>query len=166
MKITVLYASKSGNTEKAAEFIREGLLSAGEIDVKLMNMLSEEPLDAEFVKESAAVIMGTPTYSASIPWQVKKWFDTDRSVKLVGKLGAAFATAEYVHGGADNAIADVLHHMLVKGMIVYSSGAGCGAPIIHFGPVAIARELDSFKDLFVIFGKRVAEKASELFGTR
>jgi NAD(P)H dehydrogenase (quinone) len=50
-------------------------------------------------------------------------------------------------------------------MVVYSSGAGCGRPFIHLGPVALRDELDEKKDLFMLFGKRVAEKASELFPT-
>lgn len=163
MKVSILYVSKSGNTEKAAEFIKEGLLSAGEMEVKLINLLNEEPIDAEFVKESSAVIIGTPTYCANMAWQLKKWFDTDRSISLAGKLGAAFSTANFVYGGQDLAIADVLHHMLVKGMVVYSSGGGCGAPIIHLGPAAISSELDTSKELFVTFGKRVGAKAIELF---
>jgi NAD(P)H dehydrogenase (quinone) len=170
MKISILYASQTGNTEKAAGFIREGILSAGDIDVRLINLLgsqSPEPVlaaaDSSFMKESAAVIIGTPTYSASMAWQIKKWFDTDKSVRLAGKLGAAFATANFIHGGADSAISDILRHMLVKGMVVYSSGGGFGLPIIHLGPVAIESELDSFQELFTIFGKRVADKAIELF---
>ncbi|UOO38229.1 flavodoxin family protein [Oscillospiraceae bacterium CM] len=164
MRISILYVSQSGNTEKAAGFIREGIQLAGSVDVKLMNLSNEGALDAEFVKDSAAVIIGTPTYAAGMAWQLKKWLDTDRSVNLSGKLGAAFSTANFVHGGADVAIADVLHHLLVKGMLVYSSGAGCGKPIIHLGPVAIAGALDNTRDLFVTFGRRVAEKALALFG--
>jgi NAD(P)H dehydrogenase (quinone) len=163
LKITILYVSQSGNTEKAACHIREGILSAGDIDVRLMNIADENPLDAEFIKESSAVIIGTPTYVANMAWQLKKWFATDRCVSLAGKLGAAFATANFIHGGPDLAIADVLHHMLVKGMVVYSSGAGVGMPIIHLGPVGIAKELEESRDLFLVFGKRIAEKAQELF---
>jgi NAD(P)H dehydrogenase (quinone) len=165
MKITVLYVSCSGNTEKTAGFVREGILQAGDIDVKLMNIISEESLDADFIKESAAVIIGTPTYAAAMSWQLKKWFDTSK-IKLAGKLGAAFATANYVYGGADIALADILQHMLVKGMVAYSSGTGCGNPIIHLGPVAITSDFDASKDLFVIFGKRVADKTLELFGQK
>lgn len=163
MKITILYVSCSGNTEKAAGLIRDGIMQAGDIEVRLMNIINEETLDAAFIKESAAVIIGTPTYAASMSWQLKKWFDTNRSAKLVGKLGAAFATAEYVYGGADIALASILQNMLVKGMLVYSSGAGCGAPIIHLGPVAITNDFEKSRDLFMIFGKRIAEKAMALF---
>lgn len=166
MKIAILYVSQSGYTEKAAGLIREGILSAGKIDVKLLNIVDESPLDTEFLKESSAVIIGTPTYAANMAWQLKKWFDTDKSIKLAGKLGSAFATANFIHGGPDIAIANVLQHMLVKGMVVYSSGTGCGAPIIHLGPVAIASEFDRSAELFVVFGKRIAEKALELFGVK
>ena len=34
-----------------------------------------------------------------------------------GKLGGAFATEQYVHGGAENAIHDLLVFMMVMGMM-------------------------------------------------
>jgi NAD(P)H dehydrogenase (quinone) len=163
MKITILYFSQSGTTEKAAGYIKDGILAAGEFDVKLMNIAGENTLDKEFIKESSAVIIGTPTYMADMAWQLKKWFDTEMSISLSGKLGGAFATAGFVQGGLDIAVANVLHHMLVKGTLVYSSGTASGMPFIHLGPVAVAAELDKNRDLFVTFGKRLAEKAKELF---
>jgi NAD(P)H dehydrogenase (quinone) len=164
MKISILYISISGNTEKAAEFIREGILDLdiGDIAVKLMNLAIEDTLDTDFVNESTAVIIGTPTYSGSMAWQLKKWFDTS-GVNLSGKLGAAFATAKYIQGGPGIALDSVLQHMLVKGMLVYSSGTGCGLPYIHYGPIAFKNELDKSKDLFFTFGIRIAEKAVQLF---
>lgn len=164
MNISVLYISISGNTEKAAEFIKEGILDrdVGDIDVKLMNLANEEALDNDFINESDAVIIGTPTYSGSMAWQLKKWFDTGK-VNLAGKLGAAFATAKYVQGGPGIAIDSVLQHMLVKGMLVYSSGTACDLPYIHYGPIAFKNELDKSHDLFFTFGYRIAEKAVELF---
>ena len=164
MKISILYVSCSGNTEKAAGYIKEGLSQAGEIDVRLLKLNGEEPVDAAFVQESDAVIIGTPAYSATMSWQLKKWFDTDRSVKLAGKLGGAFSTARYIHGGGDMAVQDVLHHQLCKGMLVYSSGGAFGHPVIHFGPVAIDGQIEDSRDLFVQYGKRFGEKALELFG--
>jgi NAD(P)H dehydrogenase (quinone) len=164
MKVAVLFVSVTGNTEKMAEYIKEGLCSAGNIEVKLMNLAGEEPLDTDFVNASRAVILGTPTYVANMSWQMKKWFDTNWDCKLAGKLGAAFATANCLHGGADIAILDVINHMLVKGMLAYSSGVEYGRPFIHLGPVALRDELEEKKDLFVLFGKRIAAKATELFG--
>jgi NAD(P)H dehydrogenase (quinone) len=164
MKISILYVSSTGNTEKMAESIGEGLRQSGDVDVRLMKINGDEPLDAGFITDSSAVLVGTPAYSATMSWQLKKWFDTDRSVKLGGKLGGAFATARYVHGGGDMAVQDVLHHLLCKGMAVYSSGNAFGHPVIHVGPVAIEGKLEESRDLFIEYGKRFGQKALELFG--
>ncbi len=164
MKISILYISCSGNTEKTAGYIKEGLCQAGDLDVRLFKLNGETPVDTDFIQESAAVIFGTPTYAATMSWELKKWFDTDKSVKLAGKLGAAFSTARYIHGGGDIALKDILHHLLCKGMVTYSSGNAFGHPVIHFGPVAIEGKIEESRDLFVQFGKRVGEKALELFG--
>jgi NAD(P)H dehydrogenase (quinone) len=163
MKITILYVSVTGNTEKVAGYIKEGLCSTGKVEVKLMNLVKEESLDVEFIKASRAVVFGTPTYVANLSWQMKKWFDTEWNCSLAGKLGAAFATANCLHGGADLALLGIINHILVKGMLAYSSGAGCGNPFIHLGPVALRGELEDKKDLFVVFGKRIADKSLELF---
>ncbi len=163
MKITVLYVSVTGNTEKVAGYIKEGLSSTGRVEVKLMNLIKEETLDTGFIKASRAIVFGTPTYVANISWQMKKWFDTEWNCQLPGKLGAAFATANCLHGGADLALLGIINHILVKGMLAYSSGAGCGNPFIHLGPVALRGELEEKKDLFVTFGKRIAEKSLEIF---
>ncbi len=162
MKTAIVYVSKTGNTEKAARFIKEGIQSTEGVEVRLMNLFSEETVDAEYLKDCSVVIFGTPTYNSSMAWQLKKWFDTDRS-KLAGKLGGAFATANFIQGGLDLAISEVLHHMLVKGMVVYSSGTASGSPFIHLGPAAIAAEIEQNKVLFTTFGKRLADKAKELF---
>jgi NAD(P)H dehydrogenase (quinone) len=166
MKIAILYVSQSGNTEKAAGFIRDGMTCLHGIEVKLMNLSAEETLDTQYLKDSAAVVFGTPTYVANMAWQLKKWFDTDRSVSLAGKLGAAFATANFVHGGPGIALEGILQHLLVKGMVVYSSGGAFGMPIIHLGPVAIASEMEKTREIFVTFGQRIAEKTLELFGAK
>ena len=164
MKISILYFSSTGNTEQAAEYIKEGLLEAGDIDAKLIKLNDNQPIDTDFVQESDAVIFGTPAYSATMCWQLKKWFDTDKSVKLAGTLGGAFSTARYIHGGGDMAAQDVLHHLLCKGMVVYSSGNAFGHPVIHFGPVAIEGKIEESREWLELYGKRFGEKALELFG--
>ena len=52
--------------------------------------------------------------------EVKLWFEkAARQYGLAGKLGGAFATADYVHGGGEIAIQAILEHMLVYGMVTY-----------------------------------------------
>lgn len=160
MKAAVLYFSRSGHTKAMAQEIARGMESVGEIKAEIFDI---DHIDAAFLAESKAVVFGTPTYYANTCWQVKKWFDESKKYDLSGKLGAAFATADYVQGGADCAIETVLHHLLVKGMLVYSSGGSFGQPIIHLGAVALSNELEEKKPLFFTFGERIAKKAKELF---
>ena len=109
------------------------------------------------------IIVGTPTYNGCLTARMKEWLE-DELTKLdtAGKLGGAYATAAYIHGGGDLAMQCVFTHMLVEGMMVYSSGQAKGAPVIHLGPVAIAPNLDDFAKLFITYGKRMAQQAAEL----
>lgn len=164
MKIAIVYFSQSGNTERAAKRIQDGILSAGEIEIKLMNIAEEVNVDNEFLKESKAVVFGTPTYVANMCWQMKKWFDTYRGCPLGGKLGAAFVTANFAYGGAEVALLGIHNHIICKGMLAYASGSGCGQPFIHLGPVVLRDGYSNQDELLEVFGKRIAEKALELFG--
>ena len=75
-----------------------------------------------------------------------------------GKLGGAFATGQYVHGGAENAIHDLLVFMMVMGMMVYSGGKSYGKPVIHLGPVGMSQNINDFKELFVTYGERMGRQ--------
>lgn len=164
LQIALLFFSETGNTERMAGFVGDGIHQFDDtIDVKLMNIKNDESIDVDFLNSSQAVIFGTPCYGANACWQMKKFLDTRWDLKLEGKLAGCFATANYMHGGGDVAILTVLQHTLVRGMLAYSSGVGCGRPYIHLGPVALRDELDEKKDLFEIFGRRCAEKTKELF---
>ncbi|WP_331475330.1 flavodoxin family protein [Clostridioides difficile] len=129
MKITILYQTRSGNTERVAKLIEDGAKKVDGVDVKLMRL---DNIDLDYLNESKAVIFGTPTYLANTTWEVKKWFDEDsKKVNLAGKLGAVFATCDYICGGPDVAILTVVGHLMVKGMLVYSGGGSLGKPFIH-----------------------------------
>lgn len=54
--------------------------------------------------------------------------------------------------------------MLVEGMLVYSGGSSLGKPYTHLGPIAIVSEIDDSKEMFRIFGIRIAKKLKILFG--
>ncbi len=77
----------------------------------------------------------------------KVWLEGAGKYNLAGKLGGAFATANYIHGGADIAMQCVLLHLMMTGMMVYSSGGSKGTPVIHLGPVTIGGELEKYEEL-------------------
>lgn len=166
MKISVILYSETGSTERAAAYIAAGALSVEGTEVKCFNIRDEEAWDAEYIKDSRAVIFGTPTYYANMCWQMKRWFDT-RGGKygLGGKLGSAFATENSPNGGgAELAIMTVYNHLLVYGMLVYSSGVDYGRPPIHIGPTVVRDQMQEREENCRLFGQRIAKKAHELFG--
>ena len=84
---------------------------------------------------------------------------------LAGKLADAYTTAQYVHGGAELGIREMLDHCMVMGALTYSGGSSYGKPVIHLGPVGIDNTLDinEFSENFVIYGTRMTTKAMDLF---
>ncbi len=156
MKAAIVYDSRTHTTEKAAGFIAEGLKSANDMEVRCFNI---DEADFEYIQESKLVIFGSPTYIASVTGKMKNWLESNAGrLKLAGKLGGAYATEQYIHGGAENAIQDMLIFMMVMGMMTYSGGSACGKPVIHLGPVGMSQDIDSFKELFVTYGKRMGEQ--------
>ena len=161
MKASILYYSQTGNTKQAAEMIAEGMSAIDGVEAKTFSI---DSVDEAFVKESGCVVLGTPVVLASMAAPVKAWLDGQgMTLGLGGKLGGAFATANYVQGGADIAIQSIEGHLMVYGMLVYSGGAALGAPVIHLGPVGIGGELEKTQENFVVYGQRMASKAKELF---
>jgi NAD(P)H dehydrogenase (quinone) len=160
MKIAVIYHSESGNTAQVAELIAEGARLSDELEVRTMSV---KDVDKAYVADAKAVILGTPTYAGCFSWQIKEWLDTGR-VKLADKLGAVFATENYLGGGADTAEMALIGHLLVKGMVVYSAGASKGQPFTHYGCVTIKAGDEAQRERARVFGQRVAAKALELFG--
>lgn len=158
MNISIIYHSESGNTKKIAESVWEGIKEAGDITIKLMSI---DDVDASFVEKSSAVIFGSPTYSASVSWQMKRFFDTTK-LPLAGKLGGVFATEGYIGGGADVCELVMIGAMLVQSMVVYSGGAFCGEPLTHYGAVAIQSGDEVQIERAKVYGTRMAQKALEL----
>ena len=156
------YDSRTHNTEKAAAFIAEEIERVGGIDVKCANIDN-----VDFAGQSQMVIFGSPTYAASVTGKMKNWLEGNAGkLNLAGKLGGAFATEQYIHGGAENAIKEMLVFMLVAGMMVYSGGASCGKPVIHLGPVGMSQNIEDFKELFVTYGERMGKRLVELQGSK
>lgn len=161
MKTSVLYYSKTGNTKRMAEFIVEGMLAVEGIQPQAFAL---DQINEGWVKESQCVILGTPIYMASLSGVVKSWLDTEAGkYSLAGKIGGAFATANYLHGGAEIGIQSILSHMMVFGMLAYSGGGAFGKPVIHLGPVALKDHLEESEEVFRLYGQRMAAKTLEIF---
>lgn len=144
-----------------AEAIARGMEKAG-MEARSFPV---EDFDERWAAESKCLVLGTPAYYASVSSAVKTFLEGPfRKCQPAGKLGGAFATCDYAHGGGDLAVRLILDHMMVYGMLVYSGGGTYGKPVIHLGPVAVSSSLDEAEALFSLYGERMAGKALELFG--
>ncbi len=167
MKLAVLYDSKSGNTRQAAEWIAEGMRAVPGVEAAVFSI--REP-DEDFVAEARGVVIGSPSYLAQLTPELHKWlFTASQKLPLAGKLGGAFATEQYTHGGAELVIQSILTNELVFGMLCYSGGSSQGKPIIHIGPVGVNDNVEAhngmekYEEYFRVYGRRFAAKALELF---
>ncbi len=120
--------------------------------------------DIQFLEQSDVVIFGTPVYFTSMSWELKQWFDHSFRINLRGKLGAVFVTAQSAMGGIDTAMMEMLRHMLVKGMLVFSGAGDKTGNKFQIGAAGLAKDVEKSAELFEIFGECVAHKATELFG--
>lgn len=111
MKLAIIYFSKTGKTKEMAEVIAKGMKSEKDMEVGIFDI---ENIDYDFIKESKAVVFGTPTYYANTCWQIKKWFDESWGCNLEGKVGAVFATADYAQGGASTAMLTIINHLVAE----------------------------------------------------
>lgn len=163
MKMAVIYHSVTGNTKKMGELIAAGMNSIEGAEAKAFSI---DNVDIDFVKEAKCVVFGSPIYAAHITGQMMNYLlEEAGKLGLAGKLTGAYTTAQYVHGGAELGIREMLDHCMVLGALIYSGGGACGSPVIHLGPVGIDNTMDinQFAENFEIYGRRMAEKATELF---
>jgi NAD(P)H dehydrogenase (quinone) len=98
MQILILYYSKTGNTEKLARAIAEGVeqIQGAQAVLKSTTEVSKEDFLA-----SQGVIAGSPVYFGILAADLKRVFDEFISTrkKMEGKVGAAFATSGHPTGG-------------------------------------------------------------------
>ncbi len=154
-KILVIYHSRTGNTEKMAELIREGIESE-EVEAVCQKAADTEPGE---LLDYDGVIIGSPTYYGTMAWEVKKLLDGSVSFHggLQGKIAGAFATSANLGGGNETTVTDILHALLIHGMVVQGNYSGA-----HYGPVSIGPPDEKAVASCLDFGGQYARLAKKL----
>ena len=70
MKLAVLYDSRSGNTQRAAEWIALGMGEVEGVEARAYQIGQE---DADFVKEARGAVIGCPVYTALMTPYLRAW---------------------------------------------------------------------------------------------
>ena len=93
-KVLITYYSRTGKTERMAEYIAEGVrFSSNSVDIrKLSDIKSEKELEGY-----DGYILGCPTYHRDMTANMKTFLFLVEKAKLNGKVGGAFGS--YTHSG-------------------------------------------------------------------
>ena len=154
-KVLIIYYSRSGNTEKMARFVEQGVKKT-KVDVAIKKV---NEVNVDDLLGVGGVILGSPTYFGVMAAEMKEF--VDRSIKhfgkLTGKVGGAFATSGGIGGGNETTIMGIIEALLIAGLIVQGDSAGD-----HYGPVSIGKPDGRVKKQCARRGKRIAQLTKKL----
>jgi len=144
----VVYDSATGNTEKMAMAISQGMKRAG-LDVeakRVKNVSLSDLIDAD------AIVLGSPTYFATMSNHMKRLIDESVKIypdKLKDKVGAAFTS--YQGLGGEMTLLSLILAMLVHRMIIVGHQSG------ELGAISFEAPDDKHIAECEAFGERVAD---------
>lgn len=163
--ILITYYSKTAHTQSLAEEVAKGASSIPGVQVKLKRIDQTTTKD---LLAADAIIVGSPVYNANIAPEVVQFMSTwpFEGNPLKDKIGAAFVTAGGISAGEELAQVNILHSMLIFGMVIVGGNNWTSA----FGASAITNEgvfkTEKFDTIFLqkgfSLGKRVASIAKKM----
>lgn len=112
-KVLIAYVSRTGNTEKMAESIAEGIRMTGHTaDMKkIAEIKSEKDLEGY-----DGFVFGCPTYHRDLTGGMKTFLFLAQKLNMVGKMGGAFGA--YTHSGESAPmIFDTMQHVYKMDMV-------------------------------------------------
>ena len=112
-KVLVAYISRTGMTEKMANFIAEGIRMTGKEAV--VKKTTEIGKDTD-MQGFDGYIIGCPTYHRDMTNGMKNFLFLAQKANLVGKMGGAFCS--YTHSGESGPmIFDTMQHVFKMDMV-------------------------------------------------
>ncbi len=143
-KVLVAYVSRSGNTERMANYIAEGVRFSGK-EATLVNVASVK--SEKDIIGFDGYIFGCPTYHKDMTSGMKNFLFLAEKANLVGKMGGAFGS--HTHSGESAPmIFDTMQHVFKM-------------DTVELGPLSITEamlETDEGLKACQDYGKAVGEK--------
>lgn len=155
MKMLIVYDSRSGNTEKMAKAVAEGVKAAGVEAV--LKKVDEASVDE--ILQYKGLILGSPVYYGLPTAKIKEFIDVSvkHHGKLDGMVGGAFASAGGTHTGAETTIISLLEALMVHGMVVQgTSGTN------HYGAASVGAPDDKDVGVCRKMGERLGKLVKKL----
>jgi flavodoxin len=145
-KVLVAYDSRTGNTEKMAELIAEGIRISGQ-EAELMKI--SEIKNAETLQGFDAYLFGCPTYHRDMTGGMKTFLFLVQKAGLEGKVGGSFGS--HTHSGdAPGLIFDTMQYVFKMKM------TSLGSFNMKEDIITTGEGIRACQD----YGKAIAEEAS------
>ena len=107
-KVLIAYMSKTGTTEKMAQYVAEGVRIVGqEPELKKTSLIKEE----KDLTGYGAYIFGCPTYYLDMPESFEPFLEIAQKAGLKGKIGGAFSPRAHPSSGGGGAAERVFRRM-------------------------------------------------------
>lgn len=163
--ILIVYDSRTGNTEKMAKLVSEGVR---EIDSTEVRLRKAEDASVKDVDWCDGLAIGTPTHCGLLSWKLKKFID-DEMIKLWGKVdgkvATAFSSSRGLGGGNEIACLSILAVLLNFGFLVFGLPDYAGDDVTgHYGAVSLSGPRESEGKICRILGRRLAQYAKKQRG--
>jgi len=157
MKVLIVYDSRSGNTEKMAHAVSEGVSDEGlDVEAKMVDEASVDELPGV-----DGLILGSPVYYGLPTAKMKEFIDDSVKYhgKLDGKVGGAFASSGGTHTGAETTVMALNEALMIHGMVIQgTSGSN------HYGAASVGAPDDKDIENCSKLGSRVANLVKKIHG--
>jgi NAD(P)H dehydrogenase (quinone) len=155
MRILIVYDSNTGNTEKMAFEVAEGVKSTGvDVDIKKV-----DEVNIDEILGYKGLIIGSPVYYGLPTAKIKSFLD--ESIKLHGKLdgmvGGAFASSGGAHSGAETTIIALTEALMIHGMVVQGTSS-----TNHYGAASVGAPDDRDIEICRKMGQRLGNLVKKL----
>jgi NAD(P)H dehydrogenase (quinone) len=159
--VLIVYDSRSGNTEKAAFLVAEGVKKVKNVDCVVKRV---DDVSLDDLLSADGIVIGSPTYYGGMSSKIKALIDKSVEIhgKLEGKVGAAFTTSGGTATGAETTLLSIVQALLIHGMIIKGNPEDK-----HYGLAIVgAPESEEDKELCRKFGFAIANLTSKISGLK
>jgi NAD(P)H dehydrogenase (quinone) len=155
MKMLIVYDSRTGNTEKMALAVVEGVKSAG-VEAALKKV---DDATVDEIPAYDGLILGSPVYYGLPTGKIKAFIDASvkHHGKLDGMVGGAFASAGGSHTGAETTIISLLESLMIHGMVIQGTSS-----TNHNGAASVGAPDDKAVEACRKMGERLGKLATKL----
>lgn len=165
VSVLVVYHSMQGHTQVLAAAVARGARSVGGVNVVLKTVMEATTPD---VLAADAIIVGSPVYNANVAPEVQQFINRwpFQGAPLRDKIGAAFVTAGGFSAGEELVQMNILHSMLIFGMIVVG-GPDWQQPfgasgIVGEKPFETEQQAGKVDEQFLKKGEALGKRVAEL----